>query len=91
METEKIDGRKLKQKHQDRLLNVRLPNELLNEVIELAEKENISLSRMVRILLYMGKMDELEAVRNWMYDETDNRDLNDVLTISKGKGETDNE
>lgn len=89
---EKVDGRKLKEKHHDRLLNVRLPESLLNEIVELAEKENVSLSRMVRFLLYLGKMDEKEAVREWLYnDESNKRDLEEVLTISKRKGGKNNE
>jgi len=85
---ENIDWTKKLQKN--KRLGVRLDERELNIVLEIAKEQNISISGVIRALINVLKMEEIADVREWLFNESD-RDIEDVLTLSKKKGETTNE
>jgi len=84
-----IDWTKKLQKN--KRLGVRLDEGELKTILDISKEQNISISGVIRALINVLKIEELYSVKEWIFDASDNRDIEDVITLSKKKGETTNE
>ena len=57
---------------------VRLPDNLLQMLLEDAEKYNVSMSRMIRAAILMTYIDKFQEIKEWLFND-DNRTLEEVL------------
>ena len=78
-----IDGRTTKTKRFDEKITISLNNELLEYVLHLSENENISVSRMMRILIRMAQKEKLLPLKEWIHNSSDSRDIDEVLNDIK--------
>jgi len=51
----------------NRHINIRLPDQLLNECLKISYEENISLSRVVRTLIWISKMEYFKHLRQYVF------------------------
>lgn len=88
---EKNKGVFVEKKKNDRHINIKLPDELLQEIQQISYEWNVSLSKTIRILLYLSKMDMLKDLRMFLFDGINQSKVKDITEIMNKGGNDNNE
>lgn len=63
----------------NRHINIRLPDELLDECLKIGYEENMSLSKVIRTLIWISKMEYFQELRKYLFsDDFDPECYNEV-------------
>ena len=73
----------------DRHINVRLPNELLESLNQWSYENNRSLSHTIRGFLWFSQLEILQDLREWVFNQDDDRNINNVLKPKSKEDEND--